>query len=168
MWGMRETREKPMVGAPFYGAFALTFLAGSAFLGVPSQLTFQIFGPQSSATVESIANTDLYGNPCDTMMETMKGMTVLGESMEAMNNHMCITPTRPELPKGEGRANAVFDKVRAAIEKYRDGKKAIADGHIAEFQSSSNYSPRRAVPVVLLQMRGYNRVTPLNPSQVLK
>jgi hypothetical protein len=50
-------------------------------------------GNKPSATVESITTTaDLYGNPCDTMMGTMKGMSVMGESMEAMTNHMCITP----------------------------------------------------------------------------
>ncbi len=64
------------------------------------------------------------------MMDTMKGMKVMGDSMEAMTNHMCITPTRPELPGDEDRAKAVVDQVRVAIEKYKDPKQAIADGYI--------------------------------------
>ena len=130
MWDINETREKQPAGAPFSGAFALTFLAGGAFLRVPPQLTLQSPGPQFSATVESVTSSDLYGNPCDTMMGSMKGMIVMGESMEAMTNHMCITPARPELPGDEDRAKAVVDQVRAAIEKYKDYKKAIADGYI--------------------------------------
>ena len=93
---MIATREKRAAGAPFYGAFVLTFLSGSAFFGVPPQLTPQSPGPRSTAAVESVTTTDLYGNPCDSMMGTMKGMNVMGESMEAMTNHMCITPARPK------------------------------------------------------------------------
>lgn len=127
---MKATRGKQPSGASFYGAFALTFLAGGAYLGVSPQVALQNPGPQSSATVESVTTTDLYGNPCDTMMETMKGMNVMGESMEAMTNHMCITPTRPVQPGDEDRAKAIVDQVRAAIEKYKDYKKAIADGYV--------------------------------------
>jgi hypothetical protein len=131
MLDMKATREKRPVGAPFYGAFALTFLAGGAFLSALPQPTLQSPGPQFSATVESVATTDLSGNPCDTMMGTMKGMmSVMGESMEAMTNHMCITPTRAEQPGDEDRAKALVGQVRATIEKYKDYKKAIADGYI--------------------------------------
>src|ERR1035438_2134712 len=127
---MKATREKRPAGAPFYGAFVLTFLSGIAFLGVSPQLTLQSSGQQPSATVESVTTIDLYGNPCDTMMDTMKGMSVMGESMEAMTNHMCITPARPDLSGDQDRAKAVVDQVRTAIEKYKDYKKAIADGYI--------------------------------------
>jgi hypothetical protein len=105
-------------------------LAGSVCFGVLLQLPLQSSGQQSSAAVESINTTDLSGNQCDTMMGTMKGMTVMGESMEAMTNHMCITPARPELPGDKASAKAVVDQVRAAIEKYKDYKRAIADGYI--------------------------------------
>ena len=114
---MKATRGKQLVGVHCYRAFAMTFLAGSAFLGVPPQLTPQSPGLQSSATVESIITNDLYGNSCDVMMGTMKGMTVMGESMEAMTNRICISPTRLELPGYEERAKAVVDTIRAAIEK---------------------------------------------------
>jgi hypothetical protein len=128
---MKATRKKLPVGAPFYGALVLTFLAGSAFLCALPQLAVQgSSGQQSSAPVESVNSADLSGNACDTMMGSMKGMTVMGESMEAMTNHMCITPSRPEQPGDQDRAKAVVDQVRAAIEKYKDHKKAIADGYI--------------------------------------
>ena len=127
---MKATRAKLLIGAPFYGAFAITFLSGSACFGVLPPLPLQASGQQPSAAVETINTTDLSGNACDTMMDTMKGMTVMGESMEAMTNHMCITPARDELPGDKASAKAVVDQVRAAIEKYKDYKKAIADGYI--------------------------------------
>ena len=122
---MKATRGKRPV--PFYGAFVVTFLSGSAFLGVPPQLS-STAGQQPSARVERHHHRP-YGNPCDSMMGTMKGMSVMGESMEAMTNHMCITPTRPELPGDEDRAKAVIDQVRTAVEDTWY-KKAIADGYI--------------------------------------
>jgi hypothetical protein len=130
MWDMKVGRKKRPPNARFYRAFALIFLIGTAFSTVPAQLTFQSTGQTSIATVESVTTTDLYGNPCDSMMDTMKGMTVMGESMEGMTNHMCITPNRPAMPGDEDRAKAVVNQVRAAIEKYRDYKKAIADGYV--------------------------------------
>jgi hypothetical protein len=62
------------------------------------------------------------------MMGSMKGMIDMGQSMEAMTYHMCITLTRPETPGDKERAEVVVDNVRAAIERYKDYKKAIADG----------------------------------------
>ena len=128
---MNSTRKKRPIGVPIHGAHFMIFvLAGSVCFGVLPQLPLQSSGQQSSAAVETINTTDLFGNPCDTMMGTMKGMTVMGESMEAMTNHMCITPARPELPGDKASAKAVVDQVRAAIEKYKDYKRAIADGYI--------------------------------------
>lgn len=77
----------------------------------------------------SKAATDQAGNPCDDMAG-MQGMNVMGESTAAMMNHMCITPKRAEEAGDEARAKAVVDQVRAAIEKYKDYKKAIADGFL--------------------------------------
>jgi hypothetical protein len=67
-------------------------------------------------------------NGCDDM-SSMGGMSVMGESMAAMMNHMCITPMRPKQPGDEERAKAVVAQVKAAIEKYKDYKKALADGY---------------------------------------
>ncbi len=78
----------------------------------------------------SVTSTDPSGNPCDTVMGSMKGMSVMGQSMAAMSNHMCITPVRLPQPGDEDRAKAVVAQVKATLEKYKDYKKAIADGFI--------------------------------------
>ena len=74
--------------------------------------------------------TDAAGHVCDDMGSSTKSMTVMGASMGAMTNHMCITPLRPRQPGDEERAKALVAEVRAAIEKYQDYRKAIADGYI--------------------------------------
>jgi hypothetical protein len=66
---------------------------------------------------------------CDDL-SSMGGMSVMGESMGAMTNHMCITPLRPKQPGDEEKAKALVAEVKAAIEKYRDYKKALADGYV--------------------------------------
>lgn len=65
--------------------------------------------------------------------DDMKGMpssNVMGQSFEAMANHLCITPLRPKQPGDEERVKALVDTVRASIEKYKDYKKALADGYV--------------------------------------
>jgi len=69
------------------------------------------------------------GHACDDMA-SMGGMSVMGDSMAAMTNHMCITPLRPKLPGDEEKAKAVVAQVKASIEKYKDYKKALADGYV--------------------------------------
>jgi hypothetical protein len=66
---------------------------------------------------------------CDDL-HSMGGMSVMGESMGAMTNHMCITPLRPRQPGDEEKVKATVAQVRAAIEKYKDYKKALADGYV--------------------------------------
>ena len=87
--------------------------------------------PAGQPAQSSVTTADPSGNPCDNMtaMAGMK-MNVMGESMAAMANHMCITPMRPRQPNDEEKARAVIAEVRATIEKYRDYKKAIADGYV--------------------------------------
>ena len=53
------------------------------------------------------ATTDPSGHVCDDMGSSMSGMNVMGASMGAMTNHMCITPTRPKQPGDEERAKAL-------------------------------------------------------------
>ena len=77
----------------------------------------------------SVTKTDPFGNACDEM-GAMPGMTVMGESMAAMANHMCMTPRRAGEPGDEEKARAVVAQVRATMEKYKDYKKAIADGYV--------------------------------------
>src|ERR1700685_1207218 len=66
---------------------------------------------------------------CDDL-HSMGGMSVMGESMAAMTSHMCITPLRPRQPGDEEKVKAMVAQVRAAIEKYKDYKKALADGYV--------------------------------------
>ena len=108
----------------FVAALLALFIAGSA--GHSQKRSDPVAGPPGS----SVASTDLSGNACDTMGSSMAGMNVMGQSMTAMTNHMCITPIRPKQPGDEQRAKAVVEQVRAAIERYRDYKKAVADGYV--------------------------------------
>jgi hypothetical protein len=117
------------LSSPFYGTFMLTLLCGCVLLGVKPGFPFAQSGQMDKMPGMSATTTDPSGNLCDSM-GGMKGMSVMGESMAAMTNHMCITPTRPEQPGDEERAKAVVDQVRAAIERYKDYKKAIADGYL--------------------------------------
>lgn len=114
---------------PFYGAFAMTLLGGTLLLGVPPHVPPVQAGQMDNMPGMAVTTTDPSGNPCDAM-GGMKGMSVMGESMAAMTNHMCITPMRAGQPGDEERAKAVVDQVRTAIEKYKDYKKAIADGYV--------------------------------------
>jgi hypothetical protein len=47
-----------------------------------------------------------------------------------MAGHMDITPLRPHQPGDEEKAKAVVAQVRASIERYRDYRKALADGFV--------------------------------------
>jgi hypothetical protein len=65
----------------------------------------------------------------------MSGMTdaemkAMGPSMAAMAGHMYVTPLRPIQPGDEERAKALVATVKATIEKYKDYKKALADGYV--------------------------------------
>ncbi|MGB6687515.1 MAG: hypothetical protein WBE76_06710 [Terracidiphilus sp.] len=93
-------------------------LAPPGHAGQQSQPMTDMPGMKSSAT-----------DGCDDM-SSMGGMSVMGESMAAMAHHMCITPLRPVQPGDEERAKAVVAQVKAAIEKYKDYKKALADGYV--------------------------------------
>ena len=89
----------------------------------------QAQNPVGPMTGMAVTTTDPSGNPCDPMAG-MAGMNVMGESMAAMANHMCITPMRAAEPGDEQKARAVIEQVRTTIEKYKDYKKAIADGYV--------------------------------------
>jgi hypothetical protein len=109
-----------------YGAVvAVAAIATTGVMGPPGHS--QQAGDQ--AQMMSVTSADPWGNACDEM-SMMPGMNVMGESMQAMANHMCVTPTRAAQPGDEEQARAVIAQVKAAIEKYKDYKKAIADGFI--------------------------------------
>lgn len=75
-------------------------------------------------------STDPSGHPCDDMGASVNGMSVMGQSMAAMTNHMCITPPRPKQSGDEEKIKALIAQIKAAIEKYKDYKKALADGYV--------------------------------------
>jgi hypothetical protein len=80
--------------------------------------------------VVAAKTTIVDGHACDDMGSSTHGMSVMGQSMAAMTNHMCITPLRPKQAGDEESAKALVAQVRAAIEKYQDYKKAVADGYV--------------------------------------
>ena len=63
-------------------------------------------------------------------MSGKSDMKDMGPSMAAMAGHMYVTPLRPRQPGDEEKVRAVVAKVRAAIERYKDYKKALADGYV--------------------------------------
>ena len=65
---------------------------------------------------------------CDDM-NGMDGMAVMGESMAAMMNHMCVTRSRPKQAGDDERVKALVAEIKVAIEKYKDYKVALADGY---------------------------------------
>ena len=83
--------------------------------------------PATSATPGMQVNSTPH--ECDDL-HSMGGMSVMGESMAAMTNHMCITPLRAREPGDEEKVKAMVAQVKAAIEKYKDYKKALADGYV--------------------------------------
>jgi hypothetical protein len=62
-------------------------------------------------------------------MHAMHSLSVMGGSMVAMAQHMCMTPLRQKAPGDEERARAVVAAVKAAIDKYKDYKRALGDGY---------------------------------------
>lgn len=54
----------------------------------------------------------------------------MGSSMAAMAGHMYITPLRPRQPGDEEKVKAVVAQVKASIERYKDYRKALADGYV--------------------------------------
>jgi len=126
----RRPKRPAALAWPFYAAFALAALSGSALMSLQEGLNMVPGGPGMDPHINSVTTPDPWGNPCDTMMDTMKGMSVMGETMAAMTNHMCLTPLRPEQPRDAERVKAVVGQVRAAIEKYKDYKNAIKDGFV--------------------------------------
>jgi hypothetical protein len=110
-----------------YCTVILTLISGTALLTALPGRAWQ--GQMRDMPGMSGTNGDGAGHVCDDM-SGMGGMSVMGESMGAMSNHMCITPLRPKRPGDEERAKALVAQVKASIEKYKDYKKAIADGYI--------------------------------------
>lgn len=56
-------------------------------------------------------------------------LRTMGPSMAAMAGHMYITPARPKQAGDEEKAKAVVATVKSIIERYKDYRKALADGY---------------------------------------
>jgi hypothetical protein len=128
---LMETSMKAVRGLAglWYGSLLVAVvIKAMAMTGAPSQ-SQKPAGQTPPIPETSVTTNDPFGNSCDQMMG-MAGMNVMGESMEAMANHMCVTPMRPPQPGDEEKAKALVAEVRAAIEKYKDYKKAVADGYV--------------------------------------
>jgi hypothetical protein len=65
-------------------------------------------------------------------MSGMRDMGDVGPSMSSMagNGHMYMTPLRPKQAGDEEKAKAVVGNVKAGIERYKDYRKALADGYV--------------------------------------
>ena len=74
-------------------------------------------------------STNINGRACDDTSHMGAMTVVMGESMVAMATHLCMTPLRPQQPGDEERAKALVAQVKAVMEKYKDYKKALADGY---------------------------------------
>ena len=60
----------------------------------------------------------------------MDGMEDMGPSMAAMAGHMTMTSLRVKQPGDEEKVKAVVAQVKATIERYKDYRKALADGYV--------------------------------------
>src|SRR5258708_21728009 len=93
---------------------ALTLIFAAALLAAPPGHTGEKCKPQ-----------DMRG--MDMQDEDMSGM---GPSMAAMAGHMYMTPLRPKQPGDKEKAITVVATAKAAIERYNDYRKALADGYV--------------------------------------
>jgi hypothetical protein len=113
--------------------FSRTAMLAIIFAGVSLTGASGHAGPpaQQATATSAMPGMDASGTPhgCDDL-SSMGGMSVMGESMGAMTNHMCITPLRARQPGDEEKVKALVGQVKAAIEKYKDYKKALADGYV--------------------------------------
>lgn len=57
-------------------------------------------------------------------------MARMGPSMAAMAGHMKVTPLLPAQPGDEEKAKAVVAAAKATMERYKDYRKALADGYV--------------------------------------
>ena len=123
-------RENYMLMPFLYRTLMLALVLDGGLLLAPSGREGQPSQPrQNQAMADMPGMKSSTNSECDDM-SSMGGMSVMGESMAAMEHHMCITPLRPVQSGDEERARAVVAQVKAAIEKYKDYKKALADGYV--------------------------------------
>lgn len=118
-----------MPGAHLYRIATLMLTFGAVLLTALPGHAGQRDQPMSGMPDKTAVSTTGTSRACEEM-SGMAGMSVMGESMAAMANHMCITPLRPKQPGDEEKTRALVAEVKAAIDKYKDYKKALADGYV--------------------------------------
>jgi hypothetical protein len=101
----------------FMGAAILTLTFAAALLTAPLAHTRQ----QDQHQQGGMPGMDMHDNG---------DLSSMGPSMAAMAGHMYMTPLRPMQPGDKEKANAVVAKVKAAIERYKDYRKALLDGYV--------------------------------------
>lgn len=75
---------------------------------------------QKASDKGSMPGMDMSGN---------EDMSNMGPSMAAMAGHMYMTPLRPMQPGDMEKAKAVVATLKATMERYKDYRKALADGY---------------------------------------
>ena len=103
------------IAARLRGSVVFPLALGGLFL--TAQLGYALQQGQASG---SMPGMDMSGSE----------MSNMGPSMAAMAGHMYITPLRPKQPADEERAKTVVAEVKAAMERYKDYRKALADGYV--------------------------------------
>jgi len=98
---------------PFKGT-VLTFLFATAFLAVSPAQT----GQQDKRA--GMPGMDMHDH---------EDMSSMGPSMIAMAGHVYMTPLRPKQPGDLEKAKAIVAEMTAAIERYKDYRKALLDGY---------------------------------------
>jgi hypothetical protein len=73
---------------------------------------------------------DMQGVHMNGMDSSDDDMSDMGPSMAAMAGHMYLTPLRLKQPGDEDKAKAVVAQLKAAMERYKDYRKALKDGYL--------------------------------------
>jgi hypothetical protein len=109
-------KQNPSFQLSFKGAVVLTLIIVIALLTAPPGHA----SPQ-----------DQRGSMPGMDMRDKNDMSNSGPSMSAMasNGHMYMTPLRPKQAGDEEKVKAVVASVKATIERYKDYRKALADGY---------------------------------------
>jgi hypothetical protein len=105
------------------GSFVLCALAGGAIAILAASAQGQQQPDSSMANMPGMGKMDM-------SKSDMGDMRDMGPSMAAMAGHMYVTPLRPRQLGDEEKAKALVEQVRAWIYRYRDYKKALADGYV--------------------------------------
>jgi hypothetical protein len=101
---------------------------GMMFIGLPGSAPGQEKPGSGMASMPGM-NASTTGRACDDTSHMGAMTVVMGESMAAMATHLCMTPLRPMQPGDEEKAKALVVQVKEVLEKYKDYKKALADGY---------------------------------------